>query len=151
MPAVRDQYQLDATAAAVAAFHHDTRALKKLTPPPVIVQIHQMEPLGEGSISSFSLWFGPLRLRWRAVHSSVNPAAGFVDTQAAGPMALWRHTHAWRDLPGGGCEMREEIVYEHRPGPPGMLTRLLFARPMLRLMLAYRRVVICAALRPPRA
>jgi ligand-binding SRPBCC domain-containing protein len=148
MPTIRDQYRVQAAVPAVAAFHHDTTALKKLTPPPVIVQIHSLEPLAENSISVFTLWFGPLPLRWRAVHSSVDPASGFTDTQTAGPMAAWRHRHSWTPLPGGATEMREQIEFEHKTGWTGLLTRILFAPPMLRLMLAYRRAVIQRGCRP---
>jgi ligand-binding SRPBCC domain-containing protein len=142
MPTIRDQFRIEAPIAAIAAFHHDTTVLKKLTPPPVIVQIHRVEPLAENSISVFTLWFGPLPLRWQAVHSGVHPNSGFVDTQSRGPMAAWRHHHSWSTLPGGMAEMREEIEFEHKAGLPGLLTRILFAPPMLRLMLAYRRAVI---------
>ncbi len=142
MPVIRDKFKIEAPTALVAAFHHDTHALKKLSPPPVIVQIHSVEPLTENSLSVFTLWFGPLPLRWRAVHSCVDPASGFIDTQSSGPMAFWRHRHSWAALPGGATEMREEIEFEHKPGLPGLLTRILFALPMLRLMLTYRRSVI---------
>lgn len=48
-----------ASLAAVADFHHDARALKRLTPPPIFVQLHRVEPLAEGSIVDFTLWFDP--------------------------------------------------------------------------------------------
>jgi ligand-binding SRPBCC domain-containing protein len=142
MVIIRDQFTIQAPVTVVAAFHRDTTVLKKLTPPPVIVQIHSIEPLAEDSVSVFTLWFGPLPLHWRAVHSSVDPASGFTDTLSGGPMAAWRHHHSWTALPGGATEMREQIEYEHKPGLPGLLTRILFAPPMLRLMLVYRRAVM---------
>ena len=66
MPVFDFTFSVRAPLQAVAAFHHDTRALKRLTPPPVFVQIHSMEPLAEGSRSEFSMWFGPVPLRWVA-------------------------------------------------------------------------------------
>jgi ligand-binding SRPBCC domain-containing protein len=142
MSMIRDQYIVKAPVSAISAFHHSTTALKKLSPPPVIVQIHHAEPLGEGSISEFTLWFGPLPLRWLAIHSSVDPAAGFTDTQSAGPMARWSHHHSWSPLADGITEMTEQIEYEHKPGLAGLHTRILFAPLLLRLMMAYRQVVI---------
>lgn len=142
MPFVQDRYTVPAPVNAVAAFHHSTEALPKLTPPPIIVQLHRVEPLAEGSISEFTLWFGPIPLRWKAIHNQVDPAAGFVDTQVAGPMAAWRHRHAWRALETGETEILERIEFDHKPGPSGWFTRVLFAPPLLRIMLAYRRYVI---------
>ena len=45
-PTVFDfQFTVEAPLQAVATFHSDTRALKDLTPPPIITQIHRVEPL----------------------------------------------------------------------------------------------------------
>ena len=123
---------------AVAAFHHDTRALRRLTPPPIIVQIHRVEPLAEGSISEFTLWFGPLPIRWTARHSQVDPLHGFTDTQIGGSMQHWVHTHAFADLGPELTAVSEHIEYQHPAGLRGLLTRLLFAPPGLRFMFWYR-------------
>ena len=122
---------------AVRDFHRDTTALKRLTPPPTIVRLHSVEPLAEGSVSTFTLWVGPLPLRWRAVHRDVTDH-GFTDVQASGPAARWEHTHAFVPLADGSTEIREHIVFEHRAGLWGFVTRVLFSRPSLRLMFAYR-------------
>jgi len=61
-------FQVKTPIQAVAEFHSSTNALKKLTPFPVIVQIHQLEPLGEGSMAEFTMWFGPFPVRWVAQH-----------------------------------------------------------------------------------
>jgi len=140
MPIFDYKFTVWAPLAAVGRFHHDTRVLKKLTPPPTIVQIHQVEPLAEGSVSHFTLWVGPLPLRWKAVHRNVTDR-GFTDIQAAGPLQKWEHTHAFSPIDDGVTEIHEHIEYEHRPGFRGLVTRLLFARPNLCLMFGYRRWV----------
>lgn len=137
-----DRFLVQAAPDAVAAFHHDTRVLKRLTPPPVFVQIHYIEPLGEGSRSEFTLWFGPLPLRWLAVHTGVDPASGFTDTQARGPMKRWIHRHHWQTDGRGHTVMEDRVEYEHHAGARGLLTRLLFAPPLLWFMFRYRRFVI---------
>jgi ligand-binding SRPBCC domain-containing protein len=142
MPIFQNRFRVDAPPEAVSFFHIDTRALKRLTPPPIFVQLHRVEPLAEGSQSEFTLWFGPLPVRWLAVHSQVNPDSGFVDTQARGPMKFWRHTHHWQPLDGASTQMTEQLEYEYYPGLRGLFTRLLFARPLLKLMFAYREWVI---------
>ena len=64
MPVLDFKYMVQAPLKAVQEFHHDTSALKRLSPPPTIVRLHEIEPLGEGSVSRFTLWVGILPLRW---------------------------------------------------------------------------------------
>ena len=64
MPTFNYSFEVDAPLTAVSEFHHDTRALKKLSPPPIFAQIHDYEPLGEGSMADFTLWFGPFPIHW---------------------------------------------------------------------------------------
>ncbi len=144
MPVFDYTFTVPAPLEAVARFHHDTRALKRLTPPPIWAQMHHLDPLGEGSVSKFTLWFGPLPFRWVAVHSQVS-ANGFTDTQQSGPMQKWVHTHRFT-AEGGGTRIHEHIEYEHFPGGRGWLTRLLFAPPALSGLFFYRRLVTRAAL-----
>jgi len=140
MPVFDYRFTVDAPVEAVRTFHHDTSALRRLTPPPTIVQLHSVEPLAEGSVSEFPLWVGPLPLRWKAVHRDVTER-GFTDVQAAGPAARWEHTHSFLPLPDGRTEVREHIEYEHRRDLWGLVTRLLFSRPSLWFMFGYRRWV----------
>ena len=146
MPVFDYSFIVDAPPDAVRDFHRDTSALRKLTPPPTLVQLHSIEPLAEGSVSEFTLWVGPLPLRWKAVHRNVTDR-GFTDVQAAGPAAKWEHTHSFVPLADGRTEVREHIEFEHKPGPWGLVTRLLFSRPNLLLMFGYRRWVTQRALR----
>lgn len=138
MPVFEYRFLVDAPLEAVREFHRDTRALRRLTPPPTWVQLHEIEPLGEGSVSKFTLWIGPLPLRWTAVHRDVS-ASGFTDVQAEGPALRWEHTHRFREVAPGRTEIHEHVEYEHRAGRQGWLTRALFAQPNLRAMFAYRK------------
>ena len=58
--------------------------------------------------------------------------------QASGPAAKWEHTHSFVPLADGRTEIREHIEFEHKRGFWGLVTRLLFSRPNLLLMFAYR-------------
>lgn len=131
-------FRVRAPLARVAAFHRDTRALKRLTPPPIFVQLHRADPLAEGAVAEFTLWFGLLPVRWRAVHSAVDEHRGFTDTQARGPLRHWRHRHAFRALDPQATLVVDRIEYQHHGGPRGLLSRLLFARPALHLLFAFR-------------
>lgn len=140
MPIFDYSFTVDAPLAVVRDFHRDTSALRLLTPPPTCVRIHSVEPMAEGSVSRFTLWVGPLPLRWTAVHRNVSDR-GFTDVQAEGPAAKWEHTHTFTPLSDQVTRIDEHIEYEHAPGIRGILTRLLFSKPNLLFMFAYRRFV----------
>ena len=140
MPVFDFRFTIDATLAQVSAFHHGTEVLTQLTPPPAIMRIHEAEPLAEGSVSRFTVWFGPLPIRWEATHSDVGEH-GFTDTQTDGPMRRWVHTHRFREVTPGRVEVHEHIEYEHGGGAWGLATRLLFAKPALLGQFTYRKLV----------
>jgi ligand-binding SRPBCC domain-containing protein len=132
------KFTVKASLQAVREFHRDTSAIKRLTPPPTIVQLHEIEPLGEGSVSQFTLWVGPLPLRWKAVHRDVSER-GFTDVQAEGPARKWEHTHTFTPVAADITEIQEHIEYAHKQGFWGLVTRILFARPNLYLMFTFRK------------
>lgn len=126
---------------AVAEFHSSTTALKKLTPFPVFVQIHQLEPLGEGSMAEFTMWFGPFPVRWVAQHVQFDAMHGFTDVQVSGPMLLWEHTHSFREISAQETEIRDFIEYEYRPGIKYLWTRILYSPIMLQFLFLFRALV----------
>lgn len=132
------QFTVNASREAVAAFHGNTLTLKKLTPLPIIAQIHSNEPLGEGSKAEFTLWFGPFPVRWLAVHSNVSQD-GFTDTQLRGPLKSWRHAHRFEAINDEQTHVTDMIVYEHHMGLKGVISRLLFNKPGLNLLFAARK------------
>lgn len=125
---------------AVAAFHNDPVALRRLTPLPIFAQIHNYEPLGEGSHAHFTLWFGPVPVRWHAVHSNVS-LTGFTDTQVRGPLLSWQHTHRFVAVGPEWTRVEEAIIYEHHDGPRGLFSRLLFSRPGLFYLFTARKIL----------
>lgn len=89
------KFRVPASIERVGRFHQDANSLRVLSPPPIIVQFHQVEPLAEGSISDFTLWLGPIPIHWIAIHSEVDPLKGFIDTQLSGPFTFWKHQHRY--------------------------------------------------------
>lgn len=134
------EFVVEAPRSAVAAFHHDARALRRLTPPPMWVQLHEVEPMGEGSMADFTLWLGPMPIRWVARHTGVG-SDGFTDTQVRGPMKRWVHTHRFEALGPDRTLVREHIEYEHPEGARGLWTRALFAQVGLKGLFTYRKMV----------
>lgn len=138
MPTFDYTFMVDAPLTAVSDFHHDTRVLKKLTPPPVFVQVHRYEPLAEGSEAEFTMWFGPIPLRWLAIHANVS-RNGFTDTQVEGPLREWQHTHTFTAVGQNRTRISEHIQYRHPRGWRGLLSRLLFSRAGLFLLFTTRK------------
>lgn len=131
-------FQVKAPLATVAEFHRSATALKKLSPPPLFVQLHRVDVQAEGAIADFTLWFGPLPVRWVAVHSEVDALHGFTDTQQSGPLAAWRHTHRFDAIDTHTTRVREHIVYEYPKGLRGLFARLLFNPLALKFLFWYR-------------
>lgn len=138
MVVFRHYFTVNASLEAVADFHGDTRALKRLNPPPMMVQLHRVDPLSEGSISEFTLWLGPIPLHWRAIHSQVGPN-GFTDTQAQGPLAFWQHTHSFEALGKHHTRIHDRVEYQHASGLRGLFSRILFSKAGLMALFTYRK------------
>ena len=146
MPVFDFIFTIEAPLQAVTAFHADTGVLKKLNPPFVIVQFHRIDPIAEGSISEFTLWMGPIPIRWRAVHSNID-SQGFTDTQESGPLKFWRHTHHFQALDDKTTQIQEHIEYEYFAGWRRILSRILFGRWGLLALFTYRKLITRWALR----
>jgi ligand-binding SRPBCC domain-containing protein len=137
----RYDFLVRAPLAVVAAFHRDTRVLPRLTPPPIFVQVHSAGAPADGAVVDLTLWFGPLPLRWQAVHSRVDPLHGFTDVLQRGPMALWQHTHRFDVTDPSTTRISEHILYAYHAGWRGLAGRLLFNPLALRLLFLYRSIV----------
>jgi ligand-binding SRPBCC domain-containing protein len=80
-----------------------------ITPPPVVAQIHQAPThLQEGDEMDFTLWLGPLPIRWLARIEDVGQH-GFVDRQLRGPFQQWRHHHRFVPIDPTTTEVIDEI------------------------------------------
>ncbi|MBC7966274.1 MAG: cyclase [Fuerstia sp.] len=138
MPVFDFRFTVEAPLAAVSAFHFQTGILKALTPPLMIMQVHRFDPLANGSIGEFTMWMGPIPVRWVAEHSEVSQT-GFTDTQTQGPMKFWKHTHRFNSVSPDMTEVHEHIEFEHHSGLRGLWSRILFPRPALIVLFSYRR------------
>lgn len=123
---------------AVVRFHDDPRALARLTPPPILMQLQRDDrrSLSEGEIE-FTLWLGPIPIRWLARHEPGPTPHSFADTQVKGPLAYWRHEHIFSEV-ADGVQLTDRITLAHQGGLPGLLTRLTFDGLPLRILFAYR-------------
>lgn len=136
MPHFLHRTRVKASLEAVDAFHHTPDALRRLTPPLMFMQVQRAEPLAEGSRVEFSLWMGPLPVRWAAVHHNIHQPGGFDDEQASGPFAEWVHRHRFRRLDDQTSEVVDEVQAAFYPGWRGLVGRLMWLG--LQLLFAYR-------------
>ena len=80
-----------------------------ITPPPVIVRVHQAPALlNSNDEMAFTLWVGPLPIHWVARIEEVTPT-GFVDRQLRGPFQSWVHRHTFRAVTAEITEVIDEI------------------------------------------
>ncbi|MCA9082776.1 MAG: hypothetical protein KDA81_01915 [Planctomycetaceae bacterium] len=134
------RFTVAASKEAVSAFHFEPGILKTLTPPLMIMQVHQFEPLAEGSVAEFTMWMGPLPVYWKALHSDVS-VDGFTDTQVAGPMKSWVHRHRFTAVDSQTTEVHDHIEFEHHSGLRGLRSRLLFPPPGLKALFMIRAAI----------
>ncbi len=106
------RFVVQAPLAKVRAFHSQSASMGAITPPPIIVQIHEAPAeLSEGSGMKFTLWMGPLPVRWSARMTKVGPG-GFVDTMESGPFRVWRHEHSFVEVDAQRTEVFDSLHIE---------------------------------------
>lgn len=97
----------------VRDFHARSTSMAAITPPPIVVQMHAApERLEEGDRMRFTLWLGPLPMRWTACIEQVSPQ-GFVDRQIEGPFETWEHTHHFEQA-GEATRVNDTVVYRSK-------------------------------------
>jgi ligand-binding SRPBCC domain-containing protein len=83
-----------------------------ITPPPAVVKVHQAPArLDDGDEMDFTVWLGPLPVRWKARIEDVS-ATGFVDRQLQGPFRCWTHRHSFQPIDEETTEVVDEIEFK---------------------------------------
>jgi len=108
----RHRFRVRAPLERVAEFHSRTARLAVLTPPPMVVRLHRAPGIQrEGDEVDFTMWLGPLPIRWTARIDSVSET-DFVDRQVHGPFRSWRHRHAYAPIDADTTEVTDEVQAE---------------------------------------
>jgi ligand-binding SRPBCC domain-containing protein len=93
----------------VAKFHRSAASMAAITPPPIVVKINETPAvLASGDRMSFTMWLGPLPVRWKALIEDAH-AGGFRDRQLHGPFATWVHTHRFIAVDETTTEVVDEV------------------------------------------
>ena len=83
-----------------------------ITPPPMIVRVHAAPAvLAEGDTMDFTLWAGPIPVRWIARIEDASPE-GFTDRQIRGPFAAWAHRHTFVRVDDRTTDVVDEVEAE---------------------------------------
>lgn len=129
---------MDTTLEKMVAFHESPDAFSKLVPPPMIAQLREDNRTSntEGDLK-FTLWMGPIPIKWHAQHQTGPTETSFADLMVDGPMAYWRHEHIFTDVEGG-VKLTDRVTLAHKAGLQGLLTRLMFDGIPLKFLFFYR-------------
>ena len=142
------RFTVNAPVKKVAAFHNDSASMAAITPPPMVAIIHHApQNLKSGDRMDFTLWAGPLPIRWVAGIEDVSPA-GFTDRQVRGPYETWVHRHAFERVDETTTDVVDRVEASFKRHPFwGLVGRLMWAG--MPLLFAYRGWRTRALLRKP--
>jgi ligand-binding SRPBCC domain-containing protein len=117
---------------------HETSGPAQLSPPPIFVQVHEdtRTSLAQGDLR-FTLWMGPIPIKWLARHEAGPTPTSFADLMVEGPMAYWRHEHIFTQE-SNGVRLTDRVTLAHKNGIQGLLTRLMFDGLPLRILFIFR-------------
>ncbi|MDE3195557.1 MAG: SRPBCC family protein [Acidobacteriota bacterium] len=136
----------------VFSFFEDPRNLGRITPPWLNFRILNPESLvmkAGAEIDYVIGWLG-LPMKWKTVITGYDPPHRFIDEQARGPYALWRHEHTFEETPEG-VVIRDRVDYRLPLGILGRIAHALLVRRQLEAIFRYRRKTIAAILAAPPA
>jgi len=122
---------------AVFAWHQNSGAFQRLTPPFDPVRLIRSEGIGPGALAELEMRLGPIPIRWIARHEALDAGVGFRDVQVKGPFARWEHVHAF-DPEGSGTRMRDCVTYALPAGAAGSALGGAGVRKKLSRLFAYR-------------
>jgi len=113
----RHTFRVRAPLADVAEFHRRSEGLGAITPPPIILRLHNVpERVKEGDSMDFTMWVGPLPLRWQARIEDMS-LNGFTDRQLRGPFEQWMHRHEFVAVDEKTTQVIDEINASLRKHP----------------------------------
>lgn len=121
------------------AFFEDPRNLARITPPWLDFRITAPEriEMRKGAEITYQIrWLG-IPLSWTTVIEEYEPPFFFVDAQAAGPYAYWRHRHDFKPTEMGTV-VSDSVEYSLPFGPLGWLVHRLAVRRQLEAIFEYR-------------
>lgn len=109
------RFTVKAPLSRVVDFHQKPGSMAAITPPPIRVKFQQIpQILADGSEMAFTLWLGPLPVRWQARIEN-HSASGFTDRQLKGPFKEWVHVHSFELVNDTTTEVIDQVTLQLRP------------------------------------
>ena len=121
------------------AVFEDPYNLAKITPPSLgfeVISPRRVEMRKGAEIDYRIRWLG-LPMHWKTIILEYEPPFFFVDDQAKGPYALWRHRHTFEPATDG-TKVGDHVEYALPLGPLGSLAHALTVRKQLLGIFNYR-------------
>ncbi|MDQ2840951.1 MAG: SRPBCC family protein [Acidobacteriota bacterium] len=121
------------------AVFEDPYNLAKITPPSLgfkVTSPHRIQ-MRKGAEIEYTIHWSGIPMHWKTLILEYEPPFFFVDTQAKGPYALWRHRHTFEPTEGG-TKVGDHVEYALPFGPVGRLAHSLAVRKQLLGIFNYR-------------
>ena len=113
----KSQFTVRAPIESVRSFHHSASSLRAITPPIIpMTSVEAPDPLRDGAELAFTLWMGPIPVRWTARIEASQPH-GFVDRQLTGPFASWSHQHSFTPIDVQTTRVDDHVNYRLKTNP----------------------------------
>jgi ligand-binding SRPBCC domain-containing protein len=135
-------FKVNAPIDSVRGFHLSAQSLRAITPPLIpMTSLNAPDVLSEGAQLGFTLWLGPMPVRWVARIEDMHEA-GFVDRQISGPFAVWSHQHEFKVLDQNHTRVDDRVTYRLKSHPFWWLVGGLFVigLPLLFRFRAYKTI-----------
>jgi ligand-binding SRPBCC domain-containing protein len=136
--------------AEVFSFFEDARNLGRITPAWLnfrILNADRIHMRAGAEIDYVIGWMG-LSLRWKTIIREYEPPHRFVDEQASGPYALWRHRHTFEET-DAGVVIRDCVDYRLPLGLLGRIAHGLIVKRQLLQIFQYRQATIARLFNVP--
>lgn len=109
-------------------FFSSPKNLSRITPEKMHFKILSMtggDAMHAGQLITYKVNVLPLlRVKWVTEITNVQEPFQFTDEQKSGPYKLWRHTHTFKEVPGG-VEMGDTVEYILPMGILGLMIHKL--------------------------
>jgi len=114
------------------------RNLAKITPSWLNFQVITRDvEMHKGAEIGYNIkWLG-MPMRWKTLIAEYDPPHSFVDEQAEGPYAIWRHHHTFGETPAG-TKVADHVEYALPLGMLGRLAHAIMVKSQLEAIFRFR-------------
>lgn len=136
-------FDVKASIDEVFPFFADVRNLEEITPKRLKFSVMDApdRALKGSDVVLFRLKVHGIPIKWRSKIVEWDAPNLFTDLQEQGPYSLWRHSHRFEALPGGGTRCFDRVEFK---SPFAWFTHLLFVRRDVLGIFSYREQVVSA-------